>query len=648
MQDRQERFRILIVDDVHENLHSIMQILREAYAISAATNGEKAIELARRHPQPDLILLDVNMPGMNGYDVISVLKSDPETASIPVIFVTGLSETADEAEGFKLGAADYITKPVNPDMLRVRVGTQLELLQYRRKIASGAGPHCSVIDRRLPTLLVVDDVPENIHELLEALKDEYRILVARSGEKAVEMVKDREPPDLILMDVIMPEMDGYEACRRIKALPAGKDIPLIFVTVAGGLQDKLTGFNIGGADYITKPFDIDEVRARVQTHLELAHLRRHLEELVAERTALLEKSEEKYRVVAEYSPNWEFWISPEGNYVYISPACEEFSGYKAEDFIADAGLFDRIVHPDDHPVWDRHRSDIREHSCNRDPVSPSPIRFRIVDRQGETRWIEHVCTPIYGANGELMGERGTNRDITARKEAEQRLKLVATVLDSAAEGVVITDEKNRIIDELFTLPYDRWSMLLLIHLHRSGQLPRYPYPLSFTPFLQILHTLDQARSFQKEATKTQETGQRTDLIRHALESFQTADRQMKQYLRHPRQEDKQTIALGLLCSILSEWSELLFSEIVSEHPFLDLDTHLQNSLLALQSTASFLSLLPTTQDLAFAPTTRQGIQELTTATHLFLYTFQQQYEEALDLLHSLPPESFFPPPLLTR
>lgn len=204
-----------------------------------------------------------------------------------------------------------------------------------------------------------------------------------------------------------------------------------------------------------------------------------------------------------------------------------------------------------------------------------------------------------------------------------------------------SDEKNRIIDELFTLPYDRWSMLLLIHLHRSGQLPRYPYPLSFTPFLQILHTLDQARSFQKEATKTQETGQRTDLIRHALESFQTADRQMKQYLRHPRQEDKQTIALGLLCSILSEWSELLFSEIVSEHPFLDLDTHLQNSLLALQSTASFLSLLPTTQDLAFAPTTRQGIQELTTATHLFLYTFQQQYEEALDLLHSLPPESFF-------
>lgn len=91
-----QRDRILIVDDVHENLHGLMQILRDEYAIVAATSGEKALELARRQPPPDLILLDIKMPGMDGYAVLSQLKIDPQTADIPVIFVTALADAADE------------------------------------------------------------------------------------------------------------------------------------------------------------------------------------------------------------------------------------------------------------------------------------------------------------------------------------------------------------------------------------------------------------------------------------------------------------------------------------------------------------------------------------------------------------------------
>ena len=104
-----------------------MNILRDDYAITAATSGEKALELAQREPQPELILLDIKMPGMDGYSVLAQLKSDPVTTDIPVIFVTALAEAADEARGLRLGVADYITKPVNPDLLRLRVRTQLEL-----------------------------------------------------------------------------------------------------------------------------------------------------------------------------------------------------------------------------------------------------------------------------------------------------------------------------------------------------------------------------------------------------------------------------------------------------------------------------------------------------------------------------------------
>ena len=295
------RPRILIVDDAHENLHALMNALRDDYAIAAATSGEKALELARRAPHPDAILLDIVMPGMDGYSVLSALKIDPATADIPVIFVTALADAEDEARGLKLGVADYIAKPVNPDLLKARLRTQLELRRYRQRpvmfdIAANADPHWK------PAVLVVDDVPENIHELLEALKDDYRIQVACNGAKALDIVQGAEPPDLVLLDIVMPEMDGYEVCRRIKASAAGNRIPVIFVTVVDATQEKVRGFELGASDYITKPFDIDEVKARIRTHLELTRLRRFLEDLVAQRTAMLEVSEEKYRFLLYRDP----------------------------------------------------------------------------------------------------------------------------------------------------------------------------------------------------------------------------------------------------------------------------------------------------------------------------------------------------------
>lgn len=288
---------ILLVDDVAENIHTLMNVLRDDYALLVATSGEKALALAKRTPQPDLILLDIKMPGMDGYSVLSELKINANTADIPVIFVTSLSEASDEAKGLHLGVADYIVKPVNPDLLKARIRTQLTLARYRRNpIMLDVQTHTTA-DKQY-TLLLVDDQPENIHELIEALKDHYRIQVANNGIKALEIVQGTRPPDLVLLDVLMPDMDGYEVCRRIRANHQGNRIPIIFVTVMDEVKNKVIGFDAGASDYITKPFDIDEVKARVRTHLELARLRRFLEELVSQRTAMLQVSEEKYRFLA--------------------------------------------------------------------------------------------------------------------------------------------------------------------------------------------------------------------------------------------------------------------------------------------------------------------------------------------------------------
>lgn len=407
------RPHILIVDDVNENLHALMNILSDDYAIVAANSGEKALELAQRQPQPELILLDIKMPGMDGYSVLSHLKAHPDTADIPVIFVTALAEVADEARGLALGVADYITKPVNPDLLHMRVKVQLELQRYRKHpvtfdVAQHADPEHPA------SLLVVDDVPENIHELLEALKDDYRIMVANSGAKALELVQGSNPPDLVLLDIVMPGMDGYEVCRRIKATPAGNRIPVIFVTVVDAAQQKVKGFDLGGADYITKPFDINEVRARIRTHLELARLQHSLEHLVAQRTALLDKSEEKYRILADYSPNWEYWMAPDGSYLYVSPACAEESGYTPQDFFDDAGLMDKIIHPDDLDAWHQYGP---SSAC----AMSEPLILRIRAKDGSEHWIEHVCKQVVNTQGQVLGQRGSHRDISKRHDAEQRL-----------------------------------------------------------------------------------------------------------------------------------------------------------------------------------------------------------------------------------
>ncbi len=123
--------KILVVDDVPENIDILMELLKSDYRVTGVLDGEKALELTRGKQVPDIILLDVNMPGISGFDVCRILKEQDETKDIPVIFITAETEVTDQARGFDLGAVDYITKPVVPAIVKMRVKTQLELKRQR-------------------------------------------------------------------------------------------------------------------------------------------------------------------------------------------------------------------------------------------------------------------------------------------------------------------------------------------------------------------------------------------------------------------------------------------------------------------------------------------------------------------------------------
>jgi putative two-component system response regulator len=122
---------ILIVDDATENLSVLSELLRPLYRVLAATSGEAGLRVAGGVPKPDLILLDVMMPGMDGYAVLATLQADPATRDIPVVFLTALATPTDEERGLQLGAADYITKPIQPAVVMARVRTQLQAKQAR-------------------------------------------------------------------------------------------------------------------------------------------------------------------------------------------------------------------------------------------------------------------------------------------------------------------------------------------------------------------------------------------------------------------------------------------------------------------------------------------------------------------------------------
>lgn len=166
MNDQIEKQTVLVVDDTPANIKVLMETLKDDYRIVAAVNGERALQLAASDPNPDIILLDVMMPEMDGYEVCAKLKADAKTRDIPIIFVTAMSDTQDETKGLELGAVDYITKPISPPVVSARVKNHLELRQAREILKN-------------QNLILEQRVEERTREVLELQKSEFELRVAK-------------------------------------------------------------------------------------------------------------------------------------------------------------------------------------------------------------------------------------------------------------------------------------------------------------------------------------------------------------------------------------------------------------------------------------------------------------------------------------
>jgi CheY-like chemotaxis protein len=235
---------ILVVDD-EANIRRFLshELKKRGYSVVQASGGSQAIEMARKH-HPDLITLDVLMSGMSGFDVTAVLKSDPSTKDIPILIVSVME---DKKRAYQLGVNEYLTKPFKIEALMEKVNRLLQDAQKK--------------------ILVVDDDKNLVKSLKYQLgKRGYSTDVAHNGKIALERVES-QPPDLILLDIKMPQMDGYEVMKSLKLKQKTAHIPVLVMTGVDIDGSRVKALSVGATDYFTKSGDFSKMFQAIEAIL---------------------------------------------------------------------------------------------------------------------------------------------------------------------------------------------------------------------------------------------------------------------------------------------------------------------------------------------------------------------------------------------
>jgi PAS domain S-box-containing protein len=323
-------------------------------------------------------------------------------------------------------------------------------------------------DDRIRTILIVDDMPANLTLLVHHLECMgHQVLIAEDSEEALERAS-LTSPDLILLDVVMPDIDGFETCRRLKAAESIRQIPVIFMTCLTDAADKLVGFNAGGVDYITKPFEIGEVIARVTTHLSLREAQKQLEEKnaelqrahaelqraheeleqrVRERTAelassnaALRESQELLQAIVDNTTAVIFAKDLAGRYMLVNRGFEELFHWRREE----------VIGKTDHDLFPREQADgYRANDLLVLQQNRAIELDELAPQSDGVRTYMSLKFPLRGPAGKPEGICGISTEITSRKHAEDVLRhsysLLEATLESTADGILVVDGARRVV-----------------------------------------------------------------------------------------------------------------------------------------------------------------------------------------------------------
>ncbi len=241
--------RVLLIED-SATYRGVMNMLLHGagYVVLEATNGVQGVDIARLH-RPDLIVLDLELPLLSGQQVAQVLREDPDTKSIPLIYVSGFARLLEQA-------------PLDVEMVPKAAAPTALLDAIQRTIAAGR-----LRAEQPPSLLIVDDEPDLRH-ILETLlrEDDYRVVTAETGTEALALCQ-KQSFDLIILDLLLPDLDGFAVLGALRARAATALTPIILLSARDSAAEKVRGLQLGADDYVTKPFSAAELLARLRAAL---------------------------------------------------------------------------------------------------------------------------------------------------------------------------------------------------------------------------------------------------------------------------------------------------------------------------------------------------------------------------------------------
>lgn len=267
--------KVLVVDDLEPNLRLLEAKLKsEYYTVFTAKSGLEAIERAKEK-FPDIILLDVMMPGIDGFETCKRLKADPETTGIPVVMVTALTEQDDRVKGLEAGADDFITKPIDEFHLFARVRSLIRIkelfdeLKLRDKTMSTFGSSNSLLNKSLnieSTIVVIDDDVLEVKRIKTKLEEEGHRVIEFKPDQPVENLENFDF-DLVIVSTMLDEKNGLRISVEIKGMDDKKKVPVLILVDEDDKDLMLKGLQVGVDDYILQPLDINELMARTKTLL---------------------------------------------------------------------------------------------------------------------------------------------------------------------------------------------------------------------------------------------------------------------------------------------------------------------------------------------------------------------------------------------
>ncbi len=269
---------VLVVDDVPANVKLLeAKLSNEYYDVITAKDGYEAIQQTKAR-KPDLILLDVMMPGIDGFETCRQLKEDPEVSHIPVVMVTALSEPSDRVQGLEAGADDFITKPINDTALfarvrsLVRIKVLIDELRLRDKSGSQLGMAASDFalnfDVSGSQLMVIDDDVVQSRRMNEKLTNAgYKVASFADHKQALDHARTAENIDLIVISTQLADIDGLRLATQFKAIEAVRNVPIIMLVDEEEQHLMLKGLELGVNDYLLSPVDFNEMFARIKTQI---------------------------------------------------------------------------------------------------------------------------------------------------------------------------------------------------------------------------------------------------------------------------------------------------------------------------------------------------------------------------------------------